>query len=156
MQELAGIMLTMSAPAAGPARVGWFMRLSRGDLGLSLTRAAELTGISRPQWTAIENGEVENPYEPTLAAIEKTLHWERGSWAATVRGGEPVVLSVPEPDVPRRFTPVEHWRIVVAALEDPDIDWDYPQDMLELLAKRARAKLKLAQERAKQGKRDVG
>lgn len=133
------------------------MKLRRGDLGLSLTRAAELTGISRPAWTAIENGEVGNSYEPTVARVERTLRWERGSWAAMLRGGDPVILAAAEPEPePRLATRTERLQLILAAIEDPNVDWDVDPDVLELMAKKVRAALKRAQDPANRDTRDVG
>lgn len=132
------------------------MKLRRGDLGLSLTGAAERTGISRPAWTAIENGEVENPYEPTVADVERTLFWERGSFAAVRGGGEPTPLPVTEPEMPRPGTKVERLRLILAAIEDPNVDWDVDSDVLDLMAKKVRAALQRATTEAKRAARDVG
>lgn len=135
------------------------MKLSRGDLGLSVTRAAEQTGISRTAWSAIENGEVENSYESTVAAVERTLRWERGTWAAIVHGGEPVtVTAAPEPELetPRPGTQVERLQLILAALEDPNVDWDVDADVLELMAKKVRGALQRAVTDTKRDARDAG
>lgn len=80
----------MTAPAAGPARLGWYVKQSRTRKRLSVAAAAKLADISRPAWTNIENG-VGEPYDTTLVAVEDVLGWAPGSCAATRGGGEPTL-----------------------------------------------------------------
>lgn len=141
----------MNADATAWVRLGRFIQQERAAKGLSQSAAAEAAGINRGVWSAVEKAAGTKPYDTTLAAIERVLDWEPGSCETILGGGEPTIRQVP-----RRVTPVEHWRIVVAALENPNVDWDFDKDMLDLLTRKAREALKRAQDRANRDSRDVG
>lgn len=81
----------MTAPTAGPARLGWFVKQRRTQKRLSQASAANLAGFSRPVWANIENG-VGTSYETTYVGVEEALQWVPGSCLATLAGGEPTAL----------------------------------------------------------------
>lgn len=82
----------MTAPAAGPARLGWYVKQRRTKKRLSQAAAARLAGFSRPVWSSIEKGLSNDPYETTYVGVEEALDWASGSCEDVRAGGEPTLI----------------------------------------------------------------
>ena len=64
-------------PTTTPASLAWLLARSvrhrRGELGLSIERAAELSGIVSSEWCALEAGRIPDNESGLLSAIAETL-----------------------------------------------------------------------------------
>lgn len=82
----------------------------RGELRLSMQKAADLADVHRLTWRGWENGSTPEDYN--YAGIERALQWTRGSVAAILTGGRPKEL---EPD--QSMSPAERAQAAIARYE---------------------------------------
>jgi transcriptional regulator with XRE-family HTH domain len=66
--------------------LGQVIRGRREFLGLSVTKASSIAGITRQSWTALENGDVAVPQAKTRRGIETALNWPAGKLSQLLRG----------------------------------------------------------------------
>lgn len=152
-------MLTaMTTPGSGAKdwqRLAKYVVDRRNAYGWTQEDVRAAGGPSTATMRLIE-GARQDSYKPrVLASLERALLWRPGSVDAILNGGDPTLTSGPELK-PRLATRTERLQLILAAIEDPNVDWDIDADVLELMAKKVRAALKRAQDPANRDTRDVG
>jgi transcriptional regulator with XRE-family HTH domain len=113
--------------------LGERVRHRREELGLTAEQAARAAGLgSIHTWLRIENGKPVRSL--SYAAAERhVLRWQQGSCDRFLTSGEE-----PQPVEPdgTAVSPEEKMLLVIAATQDPDIDWG-DDDTREFVRRRA-------------------
>ena len=119
-------------------RLGSLMLRRRGELGLSLTEAARLAGVSRSAWHALEQARRVTALARTFAGVDRALRWVPGTARDLFEGTITVARAAEPGEVEEALSICYHscaprlrevspeirtlWRSIVADLEyfDPD------------------------------------